>query len=107
MLLDQARRFALALPETAESPHHEMTSFRVREKIFATATPDEHHLHVFVDEVERETIIKAEPAACEHLYWGKKVMGVRVTLARAKVRMVKDLLRSAWRLKAPRSLRGE
>ena len=107
MKLDQARRFALSLPESAELPHHEMTSFQVRGKIFATAPPDEQFLHVFVDPAEREAIIAAEPDACEHLYWGKKVMGVRITLARAKVGMVRKLLRSAWSFKAPQSRRGE
>lgn len=101
------RKFALSLPETAEMPHHEMTSFRVRGKIFATATPNEEFLHVFVDDAERVAVVKGEPEACENLYWGKKVMGVRITLARAKAGMVKELLRSAWRFKAPKALRGE
>lgn len=84
-----------------------MTSFRVRGKIFATATPDDQFLHVFVDETEREAFIKSEPEACEHLYWGRKIMGVRVNLARVKVGMVKEMLRSAWSIKAPRALREE
>jgi hypothetical protein len=33
------RRLALSLPETTEEPHHDMTSFRVGGKIFATVTP--------------------------------------------------------------------
>lgn len=107
MKLDAAREFALSLPEANEEPHFVMTSFRVRGKIFATATPDEAFLHVFVGEEERKAAVAAEPTCCADLHWGKKIVGVRVTLARAKAGMVKDLLRSAWTLKAPKSLRGE
>ena len=44
------RAFALSLPATTEEPHFDMSSFRVRGKIFATVPPDGEHLHVFVDE---------------------------------------------------------
>ena len=49
--LAQARKIALALPEATEEAHHELTSFRVRGKIFATV-PDDTHLRVMVDEME-------------------------------------------------------
>jgi hypothetical protein len=42
---DEARRMALALPESTEADHHGFPSFRVRGKIFATL-PDESHLNV-------------------------------------------------------------
>ena len=50
MELADVRAIALGLPEATEAPHHDMTSFRVRGKICATAPPDEAHVHVFVDE---------------------------------------------------------
>jgi hypothetical protein len=103
-LLGHARRFALSLPEAAEVPHHDLSSFRVRGKIFATVPPDERHLHVFVDEQQRESVIAVEPAACEKLWWGAKVVGVRVVLAKASFALVSDLLYSAWRRKAPKHL---
>jgi hypothetical protein len=34
--VDQARRFALSLPEAVEQDHHGRPSFRVAGKIFAT-----------------------------------------------------------------------
>lgn len=107
MKLQVARQFALSLPDAAEAPHFVMTSFRVRGKIFATATPDEEYLHVFVGEVERKAAVQAEPGCCADLHWGKKIVGVRVTLARAKAGIVKEMLRSAWRIKAPKALREE
>jgi hypothetical protein len=40
----------------------------------------------------------------EKLWWGKKVMGLRVSLPAARAKDVKDLLRSAWQRKAPKNL---
>jgi hypothetical protein len=42
LTLDLARALALALPEATEQEHHEMPSFRVRGRIFATV-PDGTH----------------------------------------------------------------
>ena len=104
MNLGQVRRFALSLPETSEEPHHELSSFRVRGKIFATVPPHGDHLHVFVDEQQRELLIASEPATFEKLWWGSKVVGVRVILIKAKSTMVNELLYSAWCRKAPKRL---
>ncbi|MGH3621598.1 MAG: hypothetical protein ACRDQ5_07385 [Sciscionella sp.] len=43
LTVEDARRFALSLPEATEQPHFEMSSFRVRGKIFATVPVDEAH----------------------------------------------------------------
>ena len=94
------RQFALALPGATEEPHFDMTSFRVRGKIFATATPDEIHLHVFVDEPEVSTSVGENPAAFEPLLWGRKVRGVRVSLPGAPPERVRDLIEESWRRKA-------
>lgn len=104
MTLAEARRVALSLPDATEAPHHAMTSFRVRGRIFATAPADGAHLHVFVDDDERERAIASEPASCEKLWWGKKVVGVRIALERADRAFVARLLRSAWTRNAPKSL---
>jgi hypothetical protein len=102
--LEQARRYALSLPETTEEPHFESTSFRVRGKIFATAPPGGAHLHVFVEEEQRAPLIAAEPQTFEALHWGSKVVGVRVSLARARTGTVQRLLIESWRRKAPKRL---
>jgi len=102
--LDRARRFALSLPETTEQPHFDYTSFRVRGKIFATAPPDAQHLHVFVDDEQRELALAVHPACVEKLWWGDKVVGLRIDLARADAKVVDELLRQAWTRKAPKTL---
>ncbi len=102
--LDQARRFALSLPEATEQPHHDMSSFRVRGKIFVTVPPDEEHLHVFVDEPEIAASVAEDPAAFEPLRWGQQVRGVRVNLAVAPSDRVQELIEESWRRKAPKRL---
>ncbi len=104
MKLDQVRRFALTLPEATEEPHFDFTSFRVKGKIFATVPPDEEHLHVFVDGPVLDVLPAAQPKAYEKLFWGKRLAGLRVTLASAKAVDVEELLRSAWRRRAPKKL---
>jgi hypothetical protein len=102
--LEQVRRFALSLPEASEEPHHHLSSFRVRGKIFATIPPDGESLHIFVDEQQREPMVALEPATFQKLLWGTKVVGLRVVLATARPTMVNELLYSAWRRKAPQRL---
>lgn len=104
MKLAEARRLALKLPEAEEAPHFDYTSFRVRKKIFATAPPSEDFLHVFVDDDAREQAIALHPEWIEKLWWGKKVLGVRVALAAADKAVVARLLQNAWRRKAPKTL---
>lgn len=104
MKLADARRLALALPDTIEAPHFNYTSFRVGGRIFATAPPDGNHLHVFVGEELREQTLALEPATVEKLFWGKRAIGLRITLKAARPGMVESLLMQAWQEKAPKRL---
>jgi hypothetical protein len=104
MRLEQARRFALSLPEANEEPHFEFSSYRIRGKIFATVPPDRRHLHVFVDEHETKASVAEDPEAFEELWWGKRLVRVRVKLAKADAKAVRELLEDSWRRKAPKRL---
>ena len=104
MNLAGARRIALALPEASEEPHFDMTSFRIRGRIFATSPPGGEFLHVFVDESDVKALVASDPAAYEELWWGKKLSGLRVRLKEADRSQVKELLEDAWRRKAPKRL---
>lgn len=105
MKMAEVRRAALALPESAEAPHHHYGSFRVRGKIFATFPPGDGFLHLFVGEADRERALELHDDFVEKLFWGGKVAGIRVTLAKAPARVVKELLQAAWTHKAPKALR--
>jgi hypothetical protein len=104
MKLAAVREYALSLPEVTEEPHHSFSSFRVRGKIFVTVPPEEDRIHVFVEGEELEAALENDPEVVGELWWGKKLLGVRVHLARAGVRLVKGLVREAWLAKAPESL---
>jgi hypothetical protein len=105
--LDQVRRFALSLPGATEEPHFDMTSFRVRGKIFLTVPADEMHLHVFAERDEIDAAVAEVPAAFEQLMWGRRVAGVRVSLLDAPADRVLELVEDAWRRKAPARLIAE
>lgn len=102
MKASEARRMALAFPEAHEEPHFEYDSFRVRGKIFATMPPDGLHLHVFVDDAMRDQALTLNSDCVEKLWWGQKVMGLRVDLPKAKSVAVHALLENAWKRKAPK-----
>lgn len=94
------QRHALSHAGATEAPHHELTSFRVGGKIFATVPPDQKHLHVFVDEWDRASALAADPSHVEPLGWGGKVVGLRISLAGADEELIKRLLTRAWGRKA-------
>ena len=104
MNLAQARRIALALPEVTEAPHFHYSSFRVRGRIFATFPPAGGFLNILVDEDQRELAPAVEAGFLEPLTWGRKVVGLRVSLAKARAAWVRELLQHAWSLKAPKRL---
>jgi hypothetical protein len=103
--LADARKIALSLPETTEEPHFDISSFRVRKKIFATV-PSNDVVRVFVEEELRDLMVGVDPKAYEKVWWGKKVVGLAITLSAAKKKDVEMLLREAWLRKAPKSLHG-
>ena len=94
----------MALPEVNEEPHHQYSSFRVHGKIFVTVPPKGDCIHIFVGETDREQAIALYPSFVEKLFWGGNVRGVRVILGAAASGVVKNLIRSAWLTKAPKSL---
>ena len=104
MMIAQACRFALSLPETTEEPHFHASSYRVRGKIFATAPPEDDVLHIFIDEEEREAAHALEPDFLKKLFWGKRACGLRVFLANASSKVLDNLLMQAWKRKAPKLL---
>lgn len=118
MKLEQARTFALSLPETVEQPHFDMSSFRVKGKIFCTVPAEGKTLHVFVGDDETLAAVADDPAAYEELWWGKKRSGVRVHLAgtrelssggraeagEASASADGELVEEAWRVRAPATL---
>jgi hypothetical protein len=102
--LEAARRFALSLPGVTEEPHFDMSSFRVRGRIFVTVPPGGSRLHVFVDPLAVGGYVAEDPAAFEPLRWGEKIRGLRVSLAAAADARIREVIEESWRRKAPKTL---
>ena len=98
--VEDVRRLALGLPESAERDHHGFPSFRVRGRIFATL-PDNGHAHIMIDPEEVRIAVAENPGICAELWWGKRLACVRVTLAAADPDLLAELLTDAWRRAAP------
>ncbi|MDP2388637.1 MAG: MmcQ/YjbR family DNA-binding protein [Bacteroidota bacterium] len=90
------KEIALSLPGTAEEPHFEKTSFRVRKKIFATLDLKKHLLCVKFTEMEQSvfaydpTVIYPVPNA-----WGKQGW-TYIDLKKVKKTVLKDALKAAY-----------
>jgi hypothetical protein len=106
MTADEARKLALALPETTEQDHHGRPSFRVAGKIFATLW-DAEHMNVMVDEPGIRTAVQARPEVCAEVWWGKRLSAVRVTLPAADHALLSEILADAWEGRAPARARTE
>ena len=102
MDLDTVRRLALALPETHEAPHFDLTSFRVGSKIFATAPLGGDVVRIFVDESEARACVAEGLPGVELLQWGQKISGVTVELSTVDPARVAELLEESWRRRAPK-----
>ncbi|KQS98608.1 hypothetical protein [Cellulomonas sp. Leaf395] len=94
--VDHVRRWALALPETAEKPHVHLVGFRVADVGFAA-----------VDERRGVTLLNVDPslerseAGIGPLTRGSTPIGVEVDCAVADPALVERLVAEAWRFRAP------
>lgn len=101
--LEVVRRFALALPDATEEPHHHYGSFRVRGKIFVTFPPGGELLHIFLPDEQREAALALYPEFLEPVAWGTRVPGVRAHLAHAGESIVLGLVEQAYKHKSLRA----
>lgn len=103
--IEQARKAALELPETEEKPHFHLTSFRVKNKIFASIHADKNYVMVKLTPVDQSVfcsfnkdVIFPVPGG-----WGKKG-ATFINLKKVKRPMLLDALTTAWKTTAPARL---
>jgi hypothetical protein len=104
MKLATIRKYAMSLPNVTEEPHHHFGSFRVNKRIFVTVPPGEEYLHIFVPEQVREEALELYPQFVEKLWWGGKVVGIKVSLEGAKPAVARQLVKRAWTHRSPVAL---
>ena len=100
--IEQARKAALSLPETEEKPHFDLTSFRVKNKIFATIHADKNYVMVKLSLIDQSVfcsyskeVIFPVPGG-----WGRKG-ATFIDLKKVKRSMLIDALATAWKTVAP------
>jgi hypothetical protein len=93
------------LPETIEKPHFDLTSFRVKNKIFATIHTDKNYVMVKLSAIEQSVfcaynkeVIFPVPGG-----WGKQG-ATFINLKKVKKSMLLDALSTAWKTTAPPKL---
>jgi hypothetical protein len=100
------RRAALALPDVTEGTHFGLQSYKVRDKTFVTIQKGETHAILHVDRETAESAAMRRPASQEAVSRndGKIFVGLRVDLAATAPAAVAELVRLAWRNRAPERL---
>ena len=103
--IEQTRKAALSLPETEEKPHFDLTSFRVKNKIFATIHADKNYVMVKLSAIDQSVfcaynkeVIFPVPSG-----WGKHG-ATFIDLKKVKKSMLIDAITTAWKTTAPPKL---
>ncbi len=99
------RQLALSFDETLELPHFDRTSFRVRNKIFATLIEKEKRAVLLLSPVDQSVFCKFDPSAMYPVpnKWGKKGATI-VELRKVRKDLFTDALTVAYCRVAPKML---
>ncbi len=100
---EQVRHLALALPHVEQYEHGGCPSFRVHGKRFASML-DADGVNIALDEHQMRITLNEWRAWCRPELFGDRLVAVRVLLKHADPAVVEDLLRQAWRRRAPKNL---
>ncbi|WP_199044162.1 MmcQ/YjbR family DNA-binding protein [Glycomyces salinus] len=98
----QLRKAALALPETEESTHDGLLSFKVGGKRFASLADDGRVQLRLPD--DRVSEVLAEHPSGERVEHAGKPIGLRIPLADVNGMVLNALVRAAWSHRAPKRL---
>jgi len=103
--IEQARISALSLPETEEKPHFHLTSFRIKNKIFATIHADKNYMMVSLNPIDQSVFCSFNKEVMFPVPggWGRKG-ATFIDLKKVRKSMLIDALTTAWKKTAPRKL---
>jgi len=103
--IDTFRKLALAFPEVAEAPHFEKTSFRVKNKIFATYDAAKNRATIKLSLIDQNVFATAGNSAIYAVdnKWGKQGWTI-VELTKVNKAVFKDALTLAYCEVAPKKL---
>ncbi len=101
MTQEEARLFALSLPEAHEHAHFGRPDLRVRNKIFATLPEDGRSVNLKTTPASLDELVSIAPETFRDV-WGGRWVGV--DLATVDPAFLRELITEAWRLAAPKRL---
>jgi predicted DNA-binding protein (MmcQ/YjbR family) len=91
------KQLALAFPGAEEQPHFEKPSFRIKKKIFATLTPENHLACVKLSEIDQSVFCAFDKTIIYPVdnKWGKQGWTM-IDLKKIRKDMLKDILNTAY-----------
>lgn len=103
--LETAREIALAFENTEEAPHFEITSFRVKNKIFMTMNAGMQHVTIRLSKIDQSIYCEYNP---EIVYavpnaWGKHGW-THINLLKVEEELLRDAIRLSYCMVAPKKL---
>lgn len=106
--IDTFRSFALSLPETTEEPHFEITSFRVKKKIFATLNVPHNRATLRLSAELQDVFSAIGKGAIFPVpnKWGQYGW-THIHLETAEWELCQDALQNAWWEVAPKAIRNK
>jgi hypothetical protein len=104
--VEDVRRAAHGLPEVSEGTHFGLPSYEVRGRTFVTIQQGDTHAILHVDRETAEAAAKGRPGSHEAVSRndGRIFVGLRVDLTATAPAAVAELVRLAWRNRAPKRL---
>ena len=101
--IETFRELALSFPDTVELPHFDLTSFRVKKKIFATFWPKENRAMLKLPLIDQSVFCSYDKAIFFPVPggWGRKG-ATFVELKKVKKDIFKDALTIAYNGVAPK-----
>lgn len=91
------RRIALSFPEAEEKPHFEKTSFRFKERIFATVNEEKKTITVKLTPVDQSAFCAFDASVIYPVpgTWGKQGWTV-IELRKVRISTLRDALRTSY-----------
>lgn len=103
--IKSVQKLALSFDDTEEKPHFEKTSFRVKNKIFATVDAKKKQACIKLSEIDQSVFSAYNPSIIYPVpnKWGKQGWTM-VELSKVPKEMFKDALTTAYCAVAPKKL---
>jgi predicted DNA-binding protein (MmcQ/YjbR family) len=102
---DKAREIALSFEEAEELPHFEITSFRVKKKIFMTMNTEKNHVTIRLSPVDQSIYCEYNAEIVYKVAGGWSKYGwTHIHLGLVEEELLKDAITLSYCLAAPKKL---